>query len=34
MMRTPVIPAKAGTSGRKLTAGLPETPACAGVTKP
>jgi hypothetical protein len=27
-----VIPAKAGTSGRKVTAGLPEAPAVAGVT--
>jgi hypothetical protein len=28
----PVIPAKAGTSGREVDAGLPETPAFAGVT--
>ena len=27
-----VIPAKAGIPGRKVTAGLPETPAFAGVT--
>jgi len=27
-----VIPAKAGTSGRKGVAGLPEAPAFAGVT--
>jgi hypothetical protein len=27
-----VIPAKAGTSGRKVTAGLPEVPAFAGMT--
>jgi len=27
-----VIPAKAGISGRKVTAGLHETPAFAGVT--
>jgi hypothetical protein len=27
-----VIPAKVGISGRKGTALLPETPACAGVT--
>jgi len=27
-----VIPAKAGTSGRKGTAGLPEVPAFAGMT--
>jgi hypothetical protein len=31
-MRYPVIPAKAGTSGRKVAAGLPEAPAFAGVT--
>jgi hypothetical protein len=29
---TRVIPAKAGTSGRKVSAGLAEAPACAGVT--
>src|SRR3712207_5740231 len=28
----PVIPAKAGTSWRKVSAGLPEAPASAGVT--
>ena len=28
-----VIPAKAGISGRKVTAGLAETPAFAGVTE-
>jgi hypothetical protein len=28
----PVIPAKAGISGREVTAGLPETPASAAVT--
>jgi hypothetical protein len=27
-----VIPAKAGISGREVAAGLPETPAFAGVT--
>jgi hypothetical protein len=27
-----VIPAEAGTSGREVTAGLPEVPASAGVT--
>jgi hypothetical protein len=27
-----VIPAKAGTSGQEVTAGLPEAPAFAGVT--
>jgi len=27
-----VIPAKAGTSGREVSAGPPEAPACAGVT--
>lgn len=27
-----VIPAQAGISGREVTAGLPETPAFAGVT--
>jgi len=32
-MSNSVIPAKAGTSGRKGTAGLPEAPAFAGVTK-
>ena len=31
-MAAPVIPAKAGTPGRKGTAGLPEAPASAGVT--
>jgi hypothetical protein len=31
-MRTVVIPAKAGTAGRKGTAGLPEVPAFAGMT--
>ena len=31
-MAPPVIPAKAGTPGRKGTAGLPEAPASAGVT--
>jgi hypothetical protein len=29
---TIVIPAKAGISGREVSAGLPETPAFAGVT--
>jgi ribonuclease P protein component len=29
----PVIPAKAGTSGREVPAGLPEVPASAGMTK-
>jgi hypothetical protein len=28
----PVIPAKAGTSGREASAGLPEIPAFAGMT--
>ena len=32
LIHHPVIPAKAGTSGRKVTAGLHETPAFAGVT--
>jgi len=27
-----VIPAKAGISGQEVSAGLTETPACAGVT--
>jgi hypothetical protein len=31
-MINPVIPAKAGTPGREVTAGLPEAPAFAGVT--
>jgi hypothetical protein len=31
MTRT-VIPAKAGTSGREVSAGLPEVPAFAGMT--
>jgi hypothetical protein len=31
-MSYPVIPAKAGTSGRKVSAGLPEVPAFAGMT--
>jgi hypothetical protein len=31
-MRGNVIPAKASTSGRAVTAGLPEAPAFAGVT--
>jgi hypothetical protein len=31
-MSKSVIPAKAGISGRKVTAGLPEAPAFAGVT--
>ncbi|HEX8625934.1 MAG TPA: hypothetical protein VF782_12790 [Allosphingosinicella sp.] len=32
-MLDPVIPAKAGTSGREVSAGLPEIPAFAGTTK-
>jgi hypothetical protein len=32
MARHPVIPAKAGTPCREVTAGLPEAPAFAGVT--
>jgi hypothetical protein len=31
-MNFPVIPAKAGTSGHEVAAGLPEAPAFAGVT--
>ncbi|MEA3052062.1 MAG: hypothetical protein QOG72_965 [Sphingomonadales bacterium] len=31
-MARPVIPAKAGTPGREVSAGLPEVPACAGMT--
>ncbi|MEA3008435.1 MAG: hypothetical protein QOJ91_127 [Sphingomonadales bacterium] len=31
-MNSPVIPAKAGTSGQEITAGLHEAPAFAGVT--
>jgi len=31
-MKTSVIPAKAGTSGREVATGLPEAPAFAGVT--
>jgi hypothetical protein len=30
--RKVVIPAKAGTSGREVSAGLPEVPAFAGMT--
>ncbi len=32
MMHCSVIPAKAGTSGREVSAGLPEVPAFAGMT--
>jgi hypothetical protein len=32
MRGSPVIPAKAGTSGQEVPAGLPEAPASAGVT--
>jgi hypothetical protein len=32
MLGALVIPAKAGTSGREVSAGLPEAPAFAGVT--
>ncbi|MEA3015014.1 MAG: hypothetical protein QOD42_3559 [Sphingomonadales bacterium] len=32
MAPPPVIPAKAGIPGRKVSADLPETPAFAGVT--
>jgi hypothetical protein len=32
-MRAIVIPAKAGTSGREVPAGLPEVPASAGMTE-
>ena len=31
-MSKPVIPANAGTSGREVSAGLPEIPAFAGMT--
>ncbi len=31
-MASPVIPAKAGTSGQEVAAGLPEVPAFAGMT--
>ena len=31
-MNFPVIPAKAGTSGQEVSAGIPEAPAFAGVT--
>jgi hypothetical protein len=31
-MIIPVIPAKAGTSGREVSVGLPEVPAFAGMT--
>jgi hypothetical protein len=31
-MNYPVIPAKAGTSGQEVSAGLPEVPAFAGMT--
>jgi hypothetical protein len=33
MMFKAVIPAEAGTPGRKASAGLPEAPAFAGVTE-
>jgi hypothetical protein len=33
LLNIPVIPAKAGTSGREGTAGLPEVPAFAGMTE-
>ncbi|MEA3009319.1 MAG: hypothetical protein QOJ91_1011 [Sphingomonadales bacterium] len=33
MRLSSVIPAKAGTPGRKVSAGFPEGPAFAGVTK-
>jgi hypothetical protein len=32
MKKLPVIAAKAGTSGREVSAGLPEVPAFAGMT--
>jgi hypothetical protein len=32
MVHSLVIPAKAGTSGREVSAGLPEVPAFAGMT--